>query len=117
MMKGVKADLEKKRRALEMTVKSSMHATRNVAERAEMTKDPYGAASFTHDDEMAVDVVARRMRELANIDRALADIEAGRYGTCEDCGEQISEKRLKALPFATRCIDCQSAQEGYRRAA
>jgi DnaK suppressor protein len=116
-VKEIKEELEKKRRALELAIKTAMGQTRSDIDRNEMSKDPYGTASLTHDDEMVADVVARRMRELANIHRALADLEAGRYGTCEDCGEQIAPKRLKALPFATRCVECQAATEPYRRAA
>ena len=46
-----------------------------------------------------------------NIDEALRKIAAGTYGICEDCGEEISEKRLLVLPTATLCIDCQEQKE------
>lgn len=49
-------------------------------------------------------------RELAQIDAALSRIEAGTYGRCEGCGEPIQAGRLEAIPFATRCIDCASAE-------
>ena len=42
---------------------------------------------------------------------ALARIEDGSYGTCTDCGAQISEARLQVRPEAARCIDCQSKAE------
>ena len=116
-MKEIRDDLEKKRRAIEVSIATAKGQTRGDTERNDISKDPFGAASLTHDDEMVADVVARRRRELANIDRALADLEAGRYGLCEDCGDQIAPKRLKALPFATRCVACQAAMEGVRRAA
>jgi RNA polymerase-binding transcription factor DksA len=38
---------------------------------------------------------------------ALAAIEAGTYGVCVDCGEDIPEGRLRALPDAVRCVPCQ----------
>lgn len=44
--------------------------------------------------------------ELNKIDAALGRIEAGTYGVCSECGSSISEKRLKALPFASVCMDC-----------
>ncbi len=44
--------------------------------------------------------------KLIAIDKALLRIETGDYGYCEECGEAIDEKRLKAIPFAIRCIDC-----------
>ena len=42
---------------------------------------------------------------------ALARLEQGTYGNCFDCGEEIAEKRLRALPFAVRCKDCEEARE------
>jgi RNA polymerase-binding transcription factor len=118
-MDSIKQDLEQKRRALTATIQASLGGhTRNVDER-EMAKDPYGSASLVHDEEMVVDMAARRVRELQAIDRALDDIDAGRYGICQECEEPIAKARLKALPFAIRCVACQAKAEGpvLRRAA
>ncbi len=118
-MDSIKQDLERKRRALTSSSQSSIGLKRDTnGERFEMSKDPYGSASLVHDEEMVVDMAARRMRELQAINRALEDIEAGRYGTCQECGEPIALARLKAMPFATRCVSCQAKSEGtLRRAA
>jgi DnaK suppressor protein len=43
---------------------------------------------------------------IADIDRALAKIEAGTYGVCDECGGDIGADRLEALPAASRCVDC-----------
>ncbi|MEE9298144.1 MAG: TraR/DksA family transcriptional regulator [Acidimicrobiia bacterium] len=43
---------------------------------------------------------------LADIERALAKIDSGSYGECDDCGQPIGETRLQALPATSRCIDC-----------
>lgn len=43
---------------------------------------------------------------------ALDRLDNGTYGICEDCGEEIAEKRLKYYPNAKRCLVCQEAQEG-----
>jgi RNA polymerase-binding transcription factor DksA len=48
-------------------------------------------------------------RHLAELDRALAAVAAGRYGVCERCGRPIGPDRLGARPSATRCIDCAAA--------
>lgn len=45
---------------------------------------------------------------LEEIDAALVRVENGTFGVCSDCGEAIASARLDALPWATRCIDCQS---------
>jgi len=52
------------------------------------------------------DLLAVAGRELRQIDAALQRIDLGTYGLCEVCEEPIAEKRLDALPFATRCIEC-----------
>jgi DnaK suppressor protein len=116
-MRTVKGELERKRNALSSAIHSSMDSTRDSDQRREMFKDPYGSASLTHDDEVAAAVVERRARELDQVNRALEDIDAGRYGVCADCGAEIAEARLRVLPFATRCVGCQANVESERRAA
>ena len=48
---------------------------------------------------------------LRKIDEALLRLDEGTYGICSECDESISEMRLKALPFATLCRDCQEQAE------
>jgi DnaK suppressor protein len=45
---------------------------------------------------------------------ALAAIEAGTYGVCVDCGDEIPEGRLRALPDAVRCVPCQRIESRRR---
>jgi DnaK suppressor protein len=52
---------------------------------------------------------------VAAITAALARLDEGDYGRCQECGEEICEKRLHALPFATCCKDCQEAAEVTER--
>jgi DnaK suppressor protein len=56
-------------------------------------------------------------RLLRDVVSALQRIDEGSFGTCERCGETISEKRLEALPFARHCIDCQRVVEEEERMA
>lgn len=46
---------------------------------------------------------------LADIDRALAKIDSGTYGECDDCGDPIGDARLAGLPATRRCVDCSRA--------
>jgi DnaK suppressor protein len=48
---------------------------------------------------------------LDKIEKALAKIEDGSFGTCEECGEEVSVKRLEARPETTLCIRCKEDQE------
>lgn len=48
---------------------------------------------------------------LLKIDTALRKLQEGTYGVCEDCGDEIREERLKIMPFAIFCRDCQENRE------
>jgi DnaK suppressor protein len=48
---------------------------------------------------------------LAAIDAALQRIREGTFGKCVNCGKEIGEERLAALPWATLCIDCRRLEE------
>ncbi|MDX9999858.1 MAG: TraR/DksA C4-type zinc finger protein, partial [Polyangia bacterium] len=50
------------------------------------------------------------------IDQALARIEDGTFGICEECEEEINAKRLEARPETTMCIKCKEAQERKEKA-
>jgi DnaK suppressor protein len=57
-------------------------------------------------------VLAERGRlKLRQIDDTLTRIESREYGLCELCGLDITEERLKAIPFALLCCDCQQERE------
>jgi DnaK suppressor protein len=117
-MQSIKKELESKRHALTSAISASMDSSREPDHRREIFKDPYGTASLTHDDEVVAAVVDRRARQLEEVDRALADIDAGRYGICRECDEPIAKARLKVMPFATRCVACQAqAEDALGRAA
>jgi DnaK suppressor protein len=52
---------------------------------------------------------------LSKIDKALKKIDAGDFGICEACGDEISGKRLEARPVTTLCIRCKEEQEMEER--
>jgi DnaK suppressor protein len=58
-----------------------------------------------------ISILEMRNRMRQNIDEALIRLDEGTYGICPDCGVEISEKRLQAVPFARRCVTCQSKEE------
>jgi len=59
--------------------------------------------------------LAMKRKELRRIDDALARLDQGAYGLCEDCDADIAEERLSILPFATRCVDCERRREVEER--
>jgi DnaK suppressor protein len=54
-------------------------------------------------------------QRLAQIDGALARLDAGKYGICDNCGTAIAPERMEAMPHATLCIGCQSKAEKKRK--
>jgi DnaK suppressor protein len=62
-------------------------------------------------DEIEFALIQMKSETLNKIDDALVRLEQGDYGNCFECGEEIAEKRLRALPFAVRCKDCEEARE------
>ena len=66
-------------------------------------------ADIQEDIEFAL--IQMKSETLTKIDAALRRLEDHTYGDCFECGDQISEARLRALPFAVRCKDCEEARE------
>ena len=108
------ADLEKmleaRCRAIEEQVQQKVRAFRETG-----GTDTVRPATDLSDDPAQEDLdfvlVDMQAQTLENIRTALARLHAGEYGICHDCDEEIPEKRLRALPFATRCISCQTSAE------
>ena len=62
----------------------------------------------------AIRLIKIKVDELEEIDSAITRIENGQYGICRDCGEQIPVERLKLIPHAVRCRECQEQHEAYK---
>jgi DnaK suppressor protein len=63
------------------------------------------------EEDVDMAILERHKDNLNKIEEAVRKLEEGTYGICEECGQEISEKRLNALPFAIYCIDCQQRKE------
>src|SRR5580765_2993882 len=66
-------------------------------------------------DDIELALIQMKTETLHKIEEALARLEEGTYGNCFECGDEISERRLRALPFAVRCKDCEEARETAER--
>lgn len=62
-------------------------------------------------DEIELALIQMKSETLHKIEEALARLDERTYGYCFECGDEISEKRLRALPFAVRCKDCEETRE------
>lgn len=79
--------------------------------------DEEGGEGGTSNVDRELDLVlsAQARAAIEEIDRALAKIDAGTYGRCEQCGNPIPEARLEALPHAALCVACKSGGLSSRR--
>jgi len=89
---------------------SSVRAERAAAEHTGARGDSE-VSDLDVQEDIALVLVQMTHETLANIDTALAQLHEGRYGRCLECGDDITSARLRALPFAVRCLDCEDARE------
>lgn len=68
-------------------------------------------ATDSYDRDFSLNLVSNEQEALYRIEQALRRISNGTYGFCVECGKKISEKRLKAVPFAELCIEHQEEKE------
>jgi DnaK suppressor protein len=80
-------------------------------------KDLGDQANSAYTREFFFELGNGNQRALRDVVSALQRIDAGSFGSCERCGDEISEKRLEALPFARHCIGCQRLVEEEARTA
>jgi phage/conjugal plasmid C-4 type zinc finger TraR family protein len=64
--------------------------------------------------ELHASMIERSEQRLRAIDGAFNRLGTGDYGTCDECGEEIPQQRLKLLPFVVLCVDCQRKMERVR---
>lgn len=77
----------------------------------EPSGDIYDQASNERDRELLLLLSDREREKIRNIDEALARLDEGEYGICEECEEEIPLGRLKAMPFARLCVKCKADLE------
>ncbi len=76
--------------------------------------DDIDTATRSLDKEILFELSGNAHNTIEQIESALRRIEKGIYGTCESCRQPIPKKRIKALPFARYCINCQHTSERRR---
>lgn len=81
--------------------------------------DEMDVARSLTDVETNASLIERAEDRLKSIDDAFGRLTSGRYGICQQCENEIAVERLKVLPFATYCVDCQQerTQRGSTRAS
>jgi DnaK suppressor protein len=103
--------LEDRRRELMHAVKGKMRDVRADGNKERDVLDQGESSEVDIQEEIEFALIQMKAETLNKIDAALRRLEEGTYGNCFECGEEISEARLRALPFAVRCKDCEEARE------
>ncbi|HPJ57596.1 MAG TPA: TraR/DksA C4-type zinc finger protein [Kiritimatiellia bacterium] len=91
--------------------RSPLDSTGDISSHSTHMAD-HGTDNF--DRELALSLASSRQDSIYEIEDAIRRIDEGEYGTCQSCGKPVERPRLKALPFAKKCVACQSAAERGR---
>lgn len=105
-----KAELQRRRRVLLETSRRA-DAELDALRSAERDPEFEEGAQTDHEASTLARLGEAQRRELQQIDAAIARIEAGEYGVCRDCGQEIDPRRLVALPYALLCTECATRRE------
>src|SRR5438132_5644795 len=109
----LKQMLDERRREIQAEVQGKMRDVRQAGEVGKLN-DVFDAVESSEADiqeDIEFALIQMKSETLNKINDALGRLEQGDYGYCFDCAEEIAEKRLRALPFAVRCKDCEEARE------
>jgi DnaK suppressor protein len=110
----LKQMLDGRRRELQAEVQGKMRGVREEGSwggKLNEVLDAVESAEADIQEDLEFALVQMKSETLNKVNDALVRLEQGSYGNCFDCGEEIAEKRLRALPFAVRCKDCEEAKE------
>ena len=114
-----KKKLEKYREILTKRIEDLISEARKsmngLTETKENYADPTDLASFESDRNFLLRIRDRERKLILKIKEALKRIDDGSFGICEVCGEEIDEKRLKARPVTTLCIECKTEMESEEK--
>jgi len=112
----LKTMLESRRRAAVHELREKIRAARTDGVSDRDVLDDAESSEIDIQDHIGFALIQLKMEMLKQIDAALRRLEEGSYGDCFDCGAEIAHARLRALPFAVRCRDCEHNREAAERA-
>lgn len=109
----LKQILEERRREILTEVQSKMRDVRafGASGEGQGVLDAAETSEADIQDDIELALIQMKTETLHKIEEALSRLDEQTYGYCFECGDEISERRLRALPFAVRCKDCEEARE------
>ena len=109
----LKRILEARRKEIEDDLNARVRRGRYTAASTEVgdVGDMADSAEGDLQDELAFALMQMKAETLERTNDALRRLDDGTFGVCASCGDEISEARLRALPFAVRCTECEERRE------
>jgi DnaK suppressor protein len=107
----LKKMLEDRRRELMNAVQDKMRDVRSSEGKDREVLDQGESSEVDIQEDIEFALIQMKSETLIKIEAALRRLDENTYGNCFECGDEISEARLRALPFAVRCKDCEEARE------
>ncbi len=109
----LKRMLEERKREILAEVKEKIRDVRSENSFSKMNEvfDAGESSEADIQEDIEFALIQMKAETLTKINEALARLEEGAYGYCFECGQEIAQPRLRALPFAVRCKDCEEARE------
>jgi DnaK suppressor protein len=108
--------LEDRRRDIVREVQGRIRGVRaEGSEKPHEVMDQGETSEVDIQEDIEFALIQMKAETLNKINEALSRLEEGTYGNCFECGEDIAEQRLRALPFAVRCKDCEEARENAQK--
>jgi DnaK suppressor protein len=104
-----------RRQGLGNEVQSMIRGARTNRIKEHVVLDEGESSEADIQEEIGFALIQMKAETLNRIDAALRRLEEGTYGGCSECGDEIAEARLRALPFALRCKDCEETRETAER--
>jgi DnaK suppressor protein len=111
----LRAMLEQRYRELSSQIRGSIRDGRTQDARASLVNDTNEVSDAPVESEIDLALTQVRAEMLHRVAAALSRLDEGNYGCCTECGGDIPGPRLKAMPFAIRCRNCESAREEAER--
>jgi len=107
----LKTMLEDRRRQLMSDVQGRIRDVRGEGSKDREVLDQGESSEVDIQDDIEFALIQMKSETLNKINEALRRLDEGTYGNCFECGDEVAEARLRALPFAVRCKDCEEARE------
>ncbi len=111
VLQEFKAILLGRREELLTDALKTVEGMSEMKEGKERYPDPMDRASLESDRNFLLRIRDRERKLIQKIDEALKRVADGTFGVCENCGDEISEERLRARPVTTLCVNCKTEQE------